>query len=170
MFRLLKSPFTAIAVVVLAGGFFAWRWHARGSAKISFTTAAIKRGSVTASIGATGTIEPLETVDVGAQVAGRISAFGKDTANKTVDYGSIVQEGALLAKIDDSVYAADLSVSKAGQLSAAANLEQMKAKLDQAAADWKRAQELFSSKLIAQADYDTAKAAYEVARATVSVA
>src|SRR5215471_17294300 len=170
MFRFLKSPFTAIAVVVLAGGGFAWRWNARSSAKLSFTTAAVKRGSVTASIGATGTIEPLETVDVGAQVAGRISAFGKDQDGKTVDYGSVVREGSLLAKIDDSVYAADLSVAKAGQLSAAANLEQAKAKLDQAAADWKRAQELFANKLIAQVDYDTAKANYEVAKANVSVA
>ena len=46
----------------------------------------------------------------------------------------------MLAKIDDSVYAADLSVAKAGKLSADANLEQMNAKLDQAAAEWKRAQ------------------------------
>ena len=57
-----------------------------------------------------------------------------------------------------------------GELSAAANLEQMNAKLDQAAAEWKRAQELFANKLIAQVDYDTAKANYEVAKANVSVA
>jgi len=82
----------------------------------------------------------------------------------------MVREGSLLAKIDDSVYAADLSVAKAGQLSAAANLEQMKAKLEQATADWKRGQELFASKLISQVDYDTAKANYEVAKANVSVA
>jgi HlyD family secretion protein len=147
-----------------------WWWHSHNRPTLTFTTVPIKRGNVTSSIGATGTIEPLETVDVGAQVAGRISVFGKDTDGKIVDYGSVVQEGALLAKIDDSVYAADLSVSKAGQLSAAANLEQAKAKLDQAAADWKRGQELFMSKLISQVDYDTAKANYEVAKANVSVA
>jgi HlyD family secretion protein len=167
----LFRPRLILAVLLLAGlGAAAWFWRSHGAPTLSFTTAPIKCGNVTATIGATGTIEPRETVDVGAQVAGRISAFGKDKDNKTVDYGSIVQEGALLAKIDDSVYAADLSVSKAGQLSAAANLEQMKAKLDQAAADWKRAQELFKTKLIAEVDYDTAKAAYEVAKANVSVA
>ncbi len=87
-----------------------------------------------------------------------------------MDYGSEVAEGALLAKIDDSVYAADLSVAKAGELSAEANLEQMNARLDQAEAEWKRAQDLFAGKLISQVDYDTAKANYEVARANVSVA
>jgi HlyD family secretion protein len=61
-------------------------------------------------------------------------------------------------------------VAKAGELSATANLEQMNAKLDQADAEWKRAQDLYKSRLVAQVDFDTAKANYEVARANVSVA
>jgi HlyD family secretion protein len=158
----------AIAIIVLIGGI--WWAHSRGGAKLSFTTVTVKRGEVAATIGATGTIEPLEVVDVGAQVDGLIKSFGTDTDGKTVDYGSVVEQGALLAKIDDSVYAADLSVAKAGQLSAEANLEQMQAKLDQAAAEWKRAQELFANKLMAQVDYDTDKANFEIARANVSVA
>jgi HlyD family secretion protein len=156
------------AVVVLGAGY--WWWQARHSVKLSFSTAAVKRGDVVASIGATGTLEPLEVVDVGAQVAGRISEFGKDKDGKTVDYGSVMAQGALLAKIDDSVYAADLSVAKAGKLSAQATLEQMKAKLDQAQADWQREQELFKSKLVSQSDFDTFKAGYEVAKANVAVA
>jgi RND family efflux transporter MFP subunit len=80
------------------------------------------------------------------------------------------QKGAMLAKIDDSVYAADISVAKAGELTAVATLDQMNAKLDQAGAEWKRAQELYLNKLMAQVDYDTDKANYEVAKANVSVA
>ena len=168
---LLRTRVIAIVVVVLAGSAGAWWWwHMRNAPQLSFRTAVVKRGDVAATIAATGTIEPLEVVDVGAQVAGRISSFGSDRDGKTVDYGSIVEEGALLAKIDESVYAADLSVAKARELSAAANLEQMNAKLAQAAADWKRAQELFASKLISEADLDTSKANYGVAKANVSVA
>ena len=166
----LRRAVIVIIVVALAGGVGAWRWHVRNVPKLSLTTAAVKRGDVVATIGATGTIEPLEVVDVGTQVAGRISAFGTDKDGKRVDYGSVVEEGALLAKIDESVYAADLSVAKARELSAAASLEQMNAKLDQAVAEWKRAQELFAAKLISQVDYDTGKANYEVAKANVSVA
>ncbi len=159
-----------VLIVVLAVGGGVWWWFSRDGTKLSFTTTTVKRGDVANSIGATGTLEPIEVVDVGAQVAGRVSIFGKDKSGKIVDYGSQVEEGALLAKIDDSVYAADLSVAKAGELSAAANLEQMQAKLDQTAAEWGRAQELFKNKLSSQVDYDTAKANYEVAKANVSVA
>src|SRR5438477_4231419 len=168
--RFLQKPIIAITIVTLAGGAGAWWWRARNGATLSYTTTIVKRGEVAATIGATGTIEPLEVVDAAGQVAGRIRSFGTDRDGKTVDYGSVVEEGALLAKIDESVYAADLSVAKARELSAVANLEQMNAKLDQAAAEWKRARELFANKLISQVDYDTGKANYEVAKANVSVA
>src|SRR5205809_720114 len=170
VFTRFRTIVIAIVIVAFAGGAGAWWWRTRNSASLSYTTAVVKRGDVAATIGATGTIEPVEVVDVGAQVAGRIRSFGTDRDGKTVDYGSVIEEGALLAKIDESVYAADLSVAKARELSAAANLEQMNAKLDQAAAEWKRAQELFANKLVSQVDYDTGKANYEVAKANVSVA
>ncbi len=157
-----------VALLVAVAG-TAW-WRSNNTPTLSYTTAAVKRGDVVATIGATGTIEPVEVVDVGAQVAGRISSFGLDSDGKSVDFGSVVEQGAVLAKIDESVYAADLSVAKAGELSAAANLEQMNAKLDQAAAEWKRSEDLFASKLISQVDYDAAKANFEVAKANVSVA
>ena len=170
MQRFLTRPVLAIAIVILVGGAGVGWWWVRSDHKLSFRTVVVKRGDVAATISATGTIEPIEVVDVGAQVAGLIKAFGTDAAGKTIDYGSVVEEGAMLAKIDESVYAADLSVAKAGELTAAAKLEQMNAKLDQAEAEWKRAQELYHSKLMAQVDYDTDKANYEVAKANVSVA
>jgi HlyD family secretion protein len=116
-------------------------------------------------------------VDVGAQVDGLITTFGEDKNGKTIDYGSVVEEGTILAKIDESVYAADLAVAKAqveqdraGEASAAANLEQMKAKLIQAEADWKRTQELVRAQLLPLSTYDSYKASYEVAKANVGVA
>jgi len=176
MKRILKiSMAAAIAVAVLGAGIW-WR-HARSSSQVSFRTAVVKRGDLETTINASGTIEPMEVVDIGAQVAGRIKSFGTDIKGKTVDYGSVVEQGAVLVKIDDSVYAADLAVARAqvgqaaaGELSAAASLEQMKAKLIQAEAQWKRMQELFGSKLISPVDHDTAKANYEVAKSDVSVA
>jgi HlyD family secretion protein len=172
-----KGQLILLVIGTLAAvALIAW-WRGRDRPGLLFTTAPVKRGDVAATISATGTIEPVEVVDVGAQVAGRISSFGTDKDGKTVDYRSVVEEGAVLAKIDDSVYAADLAVAKAqleqckaGDLSAKAGLEQAKAKFVQAEADWNRATELNRSKLLATTDYDSARANYEVAKANVAVA
>src|ERR1039458_4674082 len=91
-----KKSVIVAAFAALAAGAGLWWWHSRDGAKLSFTTATVKRGDVAATISATGTIEPLEVVDVGAQVAGRVSTFGTDTDGKSVDYGSLGCDGALL--------------------------------------------------------------------------
>ena len=177
MQRLLKLPAIATILIVLAGGFIVWRWHGGNGHKWLFRTALVNRGDLVATINATGTIEPVEVVDIGAQVEGLVTSFGQDTNGKTIDYGSIVEEGTILAKIDESVYAADLAVAKAqvdedraGEVSAVANAEEMKAKFVQAEADWKRTQDLVHSQLLPLSTYDSTKANYEVARASVAVA
>ncbi len=176
MKRVPKSPALILFATLLLCTGGGWWWHLHSNAKPAYRTALVKRGDVSATISATGTIEPVQVVDIGAQVAGLIKGFGTDVAGKTIDYGSVVDEGAILAKIDDSVYTADLAVAqaqmeqaKAGELSAAANLDQMKARLTQNQAEWRRAQELNRSKLIAQVDFDTAQANFEIARANVAV-
>jgi HlyD family secretion protein len=175
-YSLRKPAIAAVAIAVAVFLFLLWN-HIHNGSFVAFKTATVKRGDVAATITASGTIEPVEVVDIGAQVAGIIKSFGTDINGNTIDYGSTVEKDAVLAKIDDSVYAANLGVAraqveqdKAAELNAAANLEQMKAKLDQAGAEWKRAQTLLEEKLMAQVDYDTDKANYEVAVADVSSA
>src|SRR5260370_10734481 len=133
--RSLRRAVPAIAIAALLGGAGIWLWRARSDPKPTYSTAPVKRGDLVATIGATGTLEPVEVVDVGAQVAGLILSFGTDKTGSTIDYGSSVEEGTILAKIDGSVYAADLALARAqvdqdgaGELRAAADLAQMKAK------------------------------------------
>jgi HlyD family secretion protein len=166
-----------VAILILVVGLVTFWWQAHASSKSSFVSAAIKRGSVASTIAAAGTIEPVEVVDVGAQVAGQITAFGTDKSGKPIDYRSVVAAGDVLAKIDDSLYTADLAVAKAqlerdkaGELSAQANLDQTKAKLALAEADWKRMQTLRSTKVASRSDYDTAESNYNVAKANIGVA
>ncbi|MGC8744597.1 MAG: efflux RND transporter periplasmic adaptor subunit [Verrucomicrobiia bacterium] len=141
-----------------------------------FRTAEITRGDIVATITATGVVEPEELVDVGAQVAGRIIAFGKDKNGNLIDYGSEVEEGTILANIDDSIYSAEvemataqLTQAKASQLRAESDLQQLLAKLEQAKRDWERAQKLGPSEALSPAAYDGYKAAYEIALANVAV-
>src|SRR6266849_424196 len=97
--RLPTKPIIAITALVVAGAVLGLGWHARNGHKVLFNTAAVKHGDLVATISATGTIEPVEVVDVGAQVAGLILSFGKDKDGNTIDYGSVVEEGTVLAKI-----------------------------------------------------------------------
>lgn len=142
----------------------------------SYHTAAVKKGDIQVTIGATGTVEPEELVDVGAQVAGKIVSFGRDSAGKPVDYGSEIEEGMVLAQIDEALYAADvaqaegqLAMAKAGLERAEADVVQLQAKLDQAERDWSRARKLGPSEALSQAAYDAALSACEVSRASLAV-
>ena len=139
-------------------------------------TATVKRSDLVAQISATGTVEPEELVDVGAQVAGQINSFGKDKNGKEIDYNSVVEEGTVLAQIDDTLYTADVKSAKAQVAQATANkvrgeadLVQLQAKLDQAQRDWERAQKLGPSEALAQSAFDSYKAGYEIAKANLAV-
>ena len=136
----------------------------------------MKRGDLQAVISATGTVEPEEVVDIGAQVAGRIVTFGKDKSGGEVDYGSFVEAGTVLALIDDALYAADaaaakaqLAQAKAAVQKAQADLGQMQAKVLQTENDWNRARKLGPSDALSQTDFDAARANYEVAKANLGV-
>jgi len=169
-----KALLVACLLIVLAA--VLWFWQGNDAGATAFRTVPLSRGDLQAVISATGTVEPEEVVDVGAQVAGRIVAFGKDRDGKTVDYGSQVEAGMVLAQIDDALYAADVSQSKAQLAQAKANVQraeadlgQLKAKLFQAERDWMRAKKLGPSDALSQSDYDAALSAYEVAKANLNV-
>jgi HlyD family secretion protein len=161
-----STKITIIAIVVLGFiGVIGFRnfYNSAGGKTISYGIDKVKRGNLIITISATGTVEPEEVVDVGAQVAGQINTFGKDKNGNTIDYSSVVEEGTILAKIDDSLYAADAAL-------ATAQLQEANAKLYQAQRDWNRAQKLGPSEALAESSYDAYKSAYEIAKANVAIA
>jgi len=174
--RLIKLLVVGLIVAgILASGAF-WLFKRNHAPQALFRTVPVERGDLVATISATGTVEPEEVIDVGAQVAGRIVAFGKDRSSKTVDYGSFVEQGTVLAQIDDSLYTAEVAQvraqveqAKAGAIRAEADLGQLEAKLFQAERDWKRAQKLGPSEALSESDYDAALSAYQVAKANLAV-
>ena len=157
-------------------------------------TVSVERGDLQATVKATGTIKAEDLIDVGAQVAGQIVALGPDPrdSTRTIDFSTPIEKGAVLAVIDDAVYRAQLEKSLArieqekAQLrqteaqvqSAAANVEraeadvlQVEARYDQAAADWKRTQQVGKSPgLLTQGEMDASEAAFRTLRASVAVA
>src|SRR5438046_9216739 len=121
-----------LLIIVIALGLVSaasvWYVRREKSTDSPFRTAPVTRGDIVATITATGTVEPEEVIDVGAQVAGRIMEFGKDKNGNTVDYRSQVEEGTVLARIDPVLYQSDVA-------SAEAQLKTAKASVDRAVAD-----------------------------------
>jgi HlyD family secretion protein len=153
-----------------------WLWLGRNDRSAAFRLAAVTQGDLEVTVSATGTLEPEELVDVGAQVAGKIVAFGKDLNGKPVDYGSVVEAGMVLAKIDDSLFVAEVAQARAQLAQARANVQradadlgQLRAKLFQAENDWLRAKKLGPSEALSQSDFDAALSAYDIARANLKV-
>jgi HlyD family secretion protein len=173
--------------VAVVGGLGFWYARAAGNHHSPYRTEEAKREDLLASFSATGTLEPEDIVDVGAQVAGQIKEFGTvERTSKPIDYGSEVEAGAVLAKIDDSLYQAKASQSKAMVEVAQAAYAQALAKVDDSLAnvkvaqaqfdsdqvafdhakrDWDRAQALSGKAgALAPADYDAYQAAYDTGK------
>src|SRR5438093_5713479 len=175
----MRRVLTLLAVVDLAGGAGAWYWRFGQKPATTFRTVPAQRGNLRVTISATGTVEPEEVVDVGAQVAGQVKSLGPDPQDsmRTVDYGTAVEQGTVLARIDDALYASDVDQSlasveqaKANQQRAEADLQQLRAKLRQAERDWQRAQVMRRTPgTITEADYDMYQANFESAQSLLAV-
>ncbi len=167
-----------VLAVVVGLGWGGWAWYSARTkaAPVRLRTSEVVKGDLVATIGATGTLEPIEVVDVGAQIAGQIVTFGTDADGKAVDYGSKINAGTVLARIEDRMYSAEvdsakaqLEVAQSQVVSAQANMKQLEAKLQQAERDWKRAQSIGNSEALAQSVVDSYEAAYQVAKANIAV-
>lgn len=127
-------------VLVAAIGAGLWLFLAQsGGPAVTFRTEPVTRGDLLATIGGTGTLEPEDVVDVGSQVAGLIKDFGVGLDGKPIDYGSPVDAGTVLARIDESLFAARAEQSRTLVRSAKSKVVQAKAKADAAIASTKKA-------------------------------
>ncbi len=174
-----------IAALVCAGLAAFWLMGGdseKSSQQLRFSK--VTRGDFVSKVQATGTLEPQELVDVGAQVTGEIKEFGTDLAGKRVDYGSEVKAGQLLARIDDTIVELDIqraeasvAQAKAQILSADASMASATASIAQATAnhnkakrDLERARKLGVGDALSQMDFDQYVNAEETAAANLQSA
>ncbi len=168
----MRTIFGSLLVIgLLTGGGAYYVLHASADPPAKFRTVPVKRGDLISTITATGTVEPQEVVDVGAQVTGPVKELGKDPSSRTkcIDYRSEVEKGQLLAKIDPSVYLAEREQARANVELAKANMGQLLAHLAQCKAEFKRADRILPKLAIARTDYDVEVANFKVAEANVNV-
>ena len=164
-------------VLALAGGGYWWYAQKQASSDVQYRTSKIERGSLQASVSASGQVNPVTQVSVGTQVSGQVKEL-------YVDFNSEVKAGQLIALIDPETFEyrvrsaqADVDSARALVLTAQANVassraQVSRAKLDLAEAqrDSERQQMLMDKQFVAQSVSDKAKALVSASGESVKVA
>lgn len=156
------APWAGVAVVLLlAGGLYYWQAQKRTGAAPVFVTEEVRRGSLTLSVSANGTLQPTRSVNIGSELSGTVR-------NVFVDVNDTVKKGQVLVELDTAKLSAQVLRSRAALASAHARLAQARATTREAQASLARLEEvarLSDGKVPSAAELDTGRANVERARA-----
>jgi HlyD family secretion protein len=148
MKELMKKKYLYIIIGILilgTAGYFLF--FNSGPSDITYRTEKVTRGDILVQVRATGTINPVRTVQVGSQVSGIIEKI-------YVDFNSEVKKGDVIAQIDSTSLYAQVKQAEA-------NVERNQAQVNDAKRTLTRTTELFKKNLVSQADLDVATTTYE---------
>ena len=151
---------TLISVAIISAA--AWFMSQRSS-KITYKTARLEKGTVISAISATGTVNPVTTVQVGSQVSGTIQKL-------LVDYNSRVKKGQVIAEIDPAIFLAQVEQARGNYLNAQATLQKARVVLADAKRTLERNKQLLSQGIVAQSDFDASQTAFDSALAGIKSA
>lgn len=143
-----------ISIITLAS--FAYISWIKSDQEFIFGTEIVKKGTVSNTITATGTLEATNTVVVGTQVSGVIEKL-------FVDFNSVVKKGQLIAELDKSTLQSSLETAEADLERAEANFEYQESQLN-------RNKVLFEKELLAKSEYDLLVFNYKTSKAEVKSA
>jgi len=151
------------ALVILGGAVFAYlkiteKQAAAAAPEYIYKT--LTRGNLISSVSSTGTVEAKNTVEVGAEISGRILSLH-------ADFNDHVEKGQVLAQIDKTVHEATVAEAKAKLLSARAQVAQSDADRQESIREAARAEELAAKGLMSSKDLETSKTAVVRAQAAV---
>ena len=170
-----KKVLWIVVIVLLVAGITAGTIY-RGQANvIKVTTSVTAKQDLLSVVSGSGQIKPKTYVNIGATAFGRITKLN-------VKEGDRVKAGTVLATLEnvqpESVVAAqsasinssrtDVNADEAAEATASANIAAARADLEQRKLDFDRSQQLYNDKLIAKQDYDSKKALYDTAVATLA--
>ena len=157
-----KTKLAIVAAVLLATASGYAYFRNRDGAERGFVTEPVTRGSVSSTVTASGTVNPVINVQVGTYVSGPVKAI-------YADFNSKVAKGQIVAKIDPAPFQVKVSSVEATLAGAKARVAKDRADLAMKKLTLGRSRELLGRKLIAQNDTDTAKSDYDQALAQLAV-
>ncbi len=151
-----KIIILSLVGLLLVAGIIAIVSKKGGGEQVNFQTTAVGPGDIATNITATGTIEPVKTVDVGTQVSGIVTRL-------YVDYNSVVKRGQIIAELDRTNLQSNLSTAQARLRSAQIDLDYQKK-------NYARYAELKQKDLVSLSEYDVALENYRKAQEAVRIA
>jgi HlyD family secretion protein len=154
----MKRALTLLLLIAAVGAGAGAYYMRRNGTEPTVNTAPVTRGEIIDTVGATGTLQAVTTVQVGSQVSGTISELN-------ADFNSIVRKGQVIAKLDPSLIQAQVEQAKANLTRSRADLERNRVELADAQTKYKRAKELAERQLLPLSDLDAAKVAVDAAQA-----
>ncbi|MBQ7652724.1 MAG: efflux RND transporter periplasmic adaptor subunit, partial [Victivallales bacterium] len=161
----MKKTILTILLLAIAVGVWCWFRGFHGSdknAEVFYRRVKIGQGTIIQEVTATGTVNPIKEVEVGAQVNGKVISL-------KVDYNSKVTEGQIVAQIDPATYEASYNASLAQLNSAKATLEKTQAQLTLAEKELKRLKALLDRKMVSDSEYDSQLSARDQLLAEIKI-
>lgn len=157
MKKLLLAILLLGAIGAGAGAYYKYR---NAPAEPALAYATVTRGDIADTVGATGTLQAVTTVQVGTQVSGTIQAL-------YADFNSLVRKGQVIARLDPSLFETQIEQARANLIRAQADLERLKVTLDDARTKLRRARDLAARQLIPQSELETADVSVRSAEAQI---
>ena len=152
-----------IVTVLAIIGAGTWYWWTDRTPPVHYKTALVDRGPITSIVTATGTVNPVVSVQVGSQISGKITQL-------MADFNSVVTKGQVLATIDPQPFQAKVSQARAALKSGRGNLAKAKNMVNQRKLELDRMATLLRQQFVSQADLDLAATNFRDAQAQVEVA
>jgi|KBSSwiStaDraftv2_1062776.scaffolds.fasta_scaffold18823_3 HlyD family secretion protein len=153
-----KAIVTLLVLGATGAGGYAYYHYKETEPKFTVNTAQVSRGDVVDTVGATGTLQAVTTVQVGTQVSGTISELH-------ADFNSLVKKGQVLARLDPSLFQTQIEQARANLARSQADLERLKVSLEDANTKLSRARELSQRQLLPRSELDAAEVATRAAEA-----
>src|SRR6478735_4191997 len=158
--RWLRRGLIAGGIAFAIGAGLAYQAAHRPPPPARFVASTVAAGDVIEKVQATGTVQPVLQVNVGAQVNGRV-------ATVNVDFNSVVKKGDVLAEIDPIQYGAQVRQQSANLNAQKATISQMEVNAETARIAYERTERLVAQNLASKAELDQSRGAYNSAQAQV---
>ena len=154
----MKKRFFILLGLAVAAGAAYYFFSINSKQETTYLTESVTRGNVEKTVVASGSVESVNEVDVGAQVSGKITKL-------YVKLGQEIKKGEMIADIDSTTQINTLNTKKAALVSYQAQLKAKKTAYDVALSSYNRLSKLYTQKATSLDSVNTAKSTLDNAKA-----